>query len=48
MKAGTAGGIEAVVKAISTHIGDPGVCYIGCAALWSMTFNNGKNTKQTK
>ena len=47
MKAGTAGGIEAVVKAINTHINNAGVCYQGCGALWSMTVNNGKNNKAT-
>ena len=44
MKAGTAGGIEAVVKAISTHIGNAGVCEWGCGALWNITANNGKKT----
>ena len=43
MKAGAAGGIEAVVKAINTHINNANVCYQGCGALWNMTFN-GKNT----
>ena len=54
MKAGTAGGIEAVVKAINTHIDNAGVCYSGCGALNNMTLDDGKNTidktqnKQTK
>ena len=48
MKAGTVGGIEAVVKAINTHIGNADVCYQGCGALRNMTFNNGKNTEQSK
>ena len=48
VNAGTAGGIEAVVKAINTHIGNAGVCKQGCGALWNMTFNNGKNTEQSK
>ena len=39
VKAGTAGGIEAVVKAMNTHINNPGVCYQGCGALWNMTVN---------
>ena len=43
MKAGAAGGIEAVVKAINTHINNAGVCERGCGALSNMTFN-GKNT----
>ena len=42
MKAGVAGGIEAVVKAINTHIDNAGVCEWGCDALWNMTDNNGK------
>ena len=44
VKAGAAGGIEAVVKAINTHINNDGVCYAGCGALRSMTLSNGKNT----
>ena len=32
-KAGAAGGIEAVVKAINTHIDNAGVCESGCGAL---------------
>ena len=47
MKAGAAGGIEAVVKAISTHISNTDVCEWGCGALWNMTVN-GKNTDKTK
>ena len=43
MKAGAAGGIEAVVKAINKHIDNPGACKQGCGALKNMTFNNGKN-----
>ena len=42
MKAGTAGGVEAVVKAISTHIENADLCEFGCGALWNMTVNNGK------
>ena len=44
MKAGAAGGIDAVVKAINTHINNAGVCENGCDALWNMTLGNGKNT----
>ena len=40
VKAGAAGGIEAVVKAINTHINNPGVCERGCGALKSMTNEN--------
>ena len=36
MKAGAAGGIEAVVKAINKHIGNAGVCDKGCATLYNM------------
>ena len=43
MKAGAAGGIDAVVKAINTHIDNADVCEKGCGALSNMTFNNGKN-----
>ena len=38
IKAGAAGGIEAVVKAINTHISNASVCYQGCDALKNMTF----------
>ena len=44
MKAGAEGGIDAVVKAINTHIDNAGMCEKGCDVLMSMTFNNGKNT----
>ena len=47
MKAGAAGGIEAAVKAINTHINNAGVCESGCGALNNMTFN-GKNTDKTQ
>ena len=42
VKAGAARGIEAVVKAINTHINNADVCYAGCGALNNMTANNGK------
>ena len=49
MKAGTAGGVEAVVKTINTHINNAGVCEKGCKALMGMTEDNGKNkTTKTK
>ena len=54
MRAGTAGGIEAVVKAINTHIGNDGVCAQGCGALWNMTangktlINNNEQRNETK
>ena len=38
MKAGAAGGIEVVVKAINTHINNSDVCKQGCGALWNMSF----------
>ena len=52
MKAGAAGGIEAVVKAINTHIDNADVCKQGCDVLINMTVN-GKildkhSTKQMK
>ena len=46
VKVGTVGGIEAVAKAISTHISNADVCKNGCGALWNMTANNGKNTEK--
>ena len=46
MKAGTAGGIDAVVKAINTHINNAGVCEQGCGALCNMTINGKALIKQ--
>ena len=56
MKAGAVGGIEAVVKAINTHISNAGVCEKGCDALWNIAFNGktldksptNKTNEQTK
>ena len=49
MKAGTAGGIEVVVKAINTHVNNSDVCKWGCATLKNMTCDNGKSfDKQNK
>ena len=48
MKAGAAGGIEAVVKAIKTHIDNVGVCYRGCGALRNMIDNGKLEIKQHK
>ena len=39
VKAGAAGGIKAVVKAINTHINNADVCEKGCCALSNMTVN---------
>ena len=39
MKAGEAGAIEAIVKAINTHIDDVDTCYRGCVALSDMTLD---------
>ena len=47
MKAGTAGGIEVVAKAIDIHTNSFHVCFSGCGALWNM-INNGKNTNKSK
>ena len=44
MKAGAAGGIDAVVKVINTHIDNVDVCKNGCGALLNMTAFNGKST----
>ena len=43
VRVGATGGIEAVVKAINTHIDNDDVCEFGCGALWNVTVNNGKN-----
>ena len=48
VKAGTAGGIEAAVKAINTHIDNAGVCEQGCIALKSITLNGKALIKQQK
>ena len=42
MKAGTTGGIEAILKAINTHITNANVCEQGCGALRSIVNDNGK------
>ena len=42
MKAGAAGGVETVVKAINTHINNGDVCENGCCALWNMAANGKK------
>ena len=47
MKAGAAGGIEAVIKVINIHTDNVGVCEKGCSALCSMTKDNGKNINKT-
>ena len=41
-------GVDAVVKAINTCIGNADVCEAGCATLWNMTKSNGKTHKQLK
>ena len=41
-KAVAAGGIEAVVKAISTHIRDTDICKCGCDALETMAIGDSK------
>ena len=51
MKAGAAGGIEAIAKAINTHISSAGVCESGCCTLRNVTCDNGKtliNTSNNK
>ena len=42
VKAGVAGGIETVVKAINAHANKSDLCTQGCGSLWVMTTNNGK------
>ena len=46
VKAGAAGGIEAVVKVINTHINNANVCVNGCGVLWSITVNGKRLIKQ--
>ena len=48
MKAGAAGGIETVMKAINTNICSHNVCEQGCRTLGIMTYNNGKKTGKTQ
>ena len=45
---GDEGVIEAVVKAINTHINNASVCENGFGALMNMAKYNGKNTEITK
>ena len=45
MKAGTAGGIEAVVKAIDTHIDSADACKYGFGALLEIITNNCNNNE---
>ena len=47
VKTRTAGEIEAVVKAIDTHVDNVNVCAFGCGALCNMTLN-GINTDKTQ
>ena len=42
VKAGIAGGIEAIVRLINTHIDSVDVCVAGCDAIMNMTTNNCK------
>ena len=42
VKAGSAGGIEIVVKAINAHIKNVNVCRRGLGALLNMSANNSK------
>ena len=43
VKAAAVGGIEAVLKAINTHINNADVCTVECIALWNILTNNCKN-----
>ena len=42
VKAGAAGGIDAVVKAINAHIYNVDACRAGCGALWVLVKDNCK------
>ena len=44
MKTGKTGGIEAIIKAINTHINNDDVCKNGCGALCNIAANNSKNS----
>ena len=48
MKAGIAGGIEAIVRAINIYIVSADVCEKGCGALMNMSLNNRKNNASSK
>lgn len=48
VRAGRAGVIETIVKAINTHINNANVCFHGCGALRNMVGNNGKNNNHNK
>lgn len=41
-KAGDAGAINVILRAMKTHIESVDVCKFGCGALWSITDDNGK------
>ena len=45
MKAGIVGGIKVIVKVINTHINNADICEKECAALFSMTDDNGNKIK---
>ena len=40
--AGTTGGIDAIIRALNTHINDSDVCENGCGALWNVVLGNSK------
>ena len=46
MKAGTAGGIETVIKVINAHMNDADVCEQGCWAFGNMTIDGGDSDKK--
>ena len=46
MKAGAAGGVDAAVKVINTHINNADVCEWGCSALWNTTEGNASLQKE--
>ena len=48
VKAEAAGGIEAVVRAIGTHINNAGVCECGCGVLFVITVNGKTNDNINK
>ena len=42
IKAGEAGAIEMIVKAMNTYINDAVICELGCGTLVNITWNYGK------
>ena len=48
MTAGKAGAIEVIMKAMSLHMDNAGVCEYGCVALKNITLNGRQTTNKIK